>query len=200
VYYTFDEGRGTLEARAESLGLPLSEHLDSGVLRFQQIDPAELSPGAFTANILRSVEHDQAKLIVIDSLNGYLNAMPDERFLILQMHELLTYLAQQGVLTFLVLAQHGLIGPMETPIDMSYLSDAVMMLRYFEFSGTVRRALSVVKKRSGNHEHTIREYRLGPQGIHLGPPLTGFSGIFAGTPRYTGDQAPLLAEDGNVQP
>jgi circadian clock protein KaiC len=89
---------------------------------------------------------------------------------------------------------------METPIDMSYLSDAVMMLRYFEFSGTVRRALSVVKKRSGNHEHTIREYRLGPQGIHLGPPLTGFSGIFAGTPRYTGDQAPLLAEDGNVQP
>ena len=200
VYFAFDEGRGTLGARAESLNLSLQEHLDSGALRFQQIDPAELSPGGFTANILRSVEHDHAKLIVIDSLNGYLNAMPDERFLILQMHELLTYLAQQGVLTILVLAQHGLIGPMETPVDLSYLSDAVLMLRYFEFSGTVRRALSVVKKRSGNHEHTIREYRLGPQGIHLGPPLTGFSGIFAGTPRYTGDQAPLLPEDGNVEP
>src|SRR5690242_5772904 len=190
VFFAFDEGRGTLEARARTLGLPLQKHVESGLIRFRQIDPAELSPGEFAAGVRRSVERDNARLIVVDSLNGYLNAMPDERFLILQMHELLTYLAQQGVLTILVLAQHGLIGPMETPVDLSYLSDAVLMLRYFEFSGTVRRALSVVKKRSGNHEHTIREYRLGPQGIHLGPPLTGFSGIFAGTPRYTGDQAP----------
>jgi circadian clock protein KaiC len=134
---------------------------------------------------------------VIDSLNGYLNAMPDERFLILQMHELLSYLAQQGVLTILVLAQHGLVGPMETPLDLSYLSDAVLMLRYFEYGGTVRRALSVVKKRSGNHEHTIREYRLSHQGITLGPPLTNFSGIFAGTPQYIGDAKPLMTADGS---
>src|SRR6185312_2031715 len=120
-------------------------------------DPAELSPGEFASIVRRSVEADGARIIVIDSLNGYLNAMPDERFLILQMHELLSYLGQLGVLTILVLAQHGLIGPMQTPVDLSYLSDAVLMLRYFEVGGTVRRALSVVKKRSGDHEHTIRE-------------------------------------------
>jgi len=130
---------------------------------------------------------------VIDSLNGYLNSMPDSRFLILQMHELLTYLNQQGALSLLVLAQHGLVGPMETPLDISYLSDSVLMLRYFEYGGVVRRALSVVKKRSGNHEHTIREFRLTPRGIALGPPLTEFSGIFSGTPRYTGDSIPPVA-------
>ena len=132
---------------------------------------------------------------MIDSLNGYLSAMPDERFLILQMHELLSYLGQLGVLTILVLAQHGLIGPMQTPIDLSYLSDAVLMLRYFEVGGTVRRALSVVKKRSGDHEHTIREFRLSANGISLGPPLTQFSGIFSGTPRYIGDVGPLMMPD-----
>src|SRR6201999_4340956 len=124
---------------------------------FQQIDPAELSPGEFAANVRQSVEIDDARVVVIDSLNGYLNAMPDGRFLILQMHELLSYLGQKGVLSILILAQHGLVGPMDTPLDISYLSDAVVMLRYFESNGRVRRALSVVKKRSGNHEHTIRE-------------------------------------------
>ncbi|RXH28251.1 MULTISPECIES: ATPase domain-containing protein [Bradyrhizobium] len=190
VFFAFDEGRGTVEARALTLGLPLQKYLDSGKIRFQQIDPAELSPGEFAATLRRSVEVDNARVVVIDSLNGYLNAMPDERFLILQMHELLSYLAQQGVLTILILAQHGLVGPMETPIDLSYLSDAVLMLRYFEFGGTVRRALSVVKKRSGNHEHTIREFRLGSTGIKLGPPLQEFSGIFSGNPRYTGTALP----------
>ncbi|QQN63047.1 AAA family ATPase [Bradyrhizobium diazoefficiens] len=190
VLFAFDEGRGTVEARARTLGLPLQKHLDSGGIRYQQIDPAELSPGEFAATLRRSVEVDDARLIVIDSLNGYLNAMPDERFLILQMHELLSYLAQQGVLTILVLAQHGLVGPMETPLDISYLSDAVLMLRYFEFAGTVRRALSVVKKRSGNHEHSIREFRLGSTGLRLGPPLQEFSGIFSGNPRYTGTVLP----------
>lgn len=190
VFFAFDEGRGTVEARARALGLPLQQHLDSGRIRFQQIDPAELSPGEFAATLRRSVEVDDARLIVIDSLNGYLNAMPDERFLILQMHELLSYLAQQGVLTILILAQHGLVGPMETPLDISYLSDAVLMLRYFEFGGTVRRALSVVKKRSGNHEHSIREFRLGSTGLRLGPPLQEFSGIFSGNPRYMGTVLP----------
>jgi circadian clock protein KaiC len=135
---------------------------------------------------------------VIDSLNGYLNAMPDGRFLILQMHELLSYLNQQGVLTILVLAQHGLVGPMDTPLDISYLSDAVIMLRYFEFAGQVRRALSVVKKRSGDHEHTIREFRLTEHGVSLGPPLTNFRGVFSGTPSYTGDAEPLLSMDGET--
>lgn len=190
VFFSFDEGRGTFEARAHSLGFPLQKHASTGRMRFQQVDPAELSPGEFAANVRRSVEIDHARVVVIDSLNGYLNAMPDERFLILQMHELLTYLAQQGVLTILVLAQHGMVGPMETPLDISYLSDTVLMLRYFELDGTVRRALSVVKKRSGHHEHTIREFRLGRAGVTLGPPLKSFGGILSGVPQYTGPVPP----------
>ena len=190
VFFAFDEGRGTVEARARTLGLPLEKFVRSGHIRFQQIDPAEMSPGEFAANVRRSVDVDNARVVVIDSLNGYMNAMPDERFLILQMHELLSYLGQQGVLTILILAQHGLVGPMDTPLDISYLSDSVLMLRYFELGGTVRRALSVVKKRSGNHEHTIREFRLGSSGITLGPPLKDFSGIFSGNPRYTGTAMP----------
>ena len=190
VFFAFDEGRGTVEARARTLGLPIDKHLADGRIRFQQVDPAELSPGEFAANVRRSVELDNARIIIIDSLNGYLNAMPDERFLILQMHELLSYLGQQGVLTILVLAQHGLAGPMDTSLDISYLSDAVLMLRYFELGGTVRRALSVVKKRSGTHENTIREFRLGSAGITVGPPLKEFSGIFSGNPRYTGTAMP----------
>lgn len=190
--FAFDEGRGTLEARARTLGLPLQDALDDGRIIFQQIDPAEMSPGEFATIVCRRVEEDGARIVVIDSLNGYLNAMPDGRFLILQMHELLSYLGQQGVLTILVLAQHGLVGPVETPLDISYLSDAVLMLRYFEYAGTVRRALSVVKKRSGDHEHTIREFRLGREGLSLGPPLRQFSGVFSGTPVYTGSAEPLL--------
>jgi circadian clock protein KaiC len=197
VFFAFDEGRGTIEARARTLGLPLEPALESGLIRFQQIDPAEMSPGEFAANVRRSVEVDNARIVVIDSLNGYLNAMPDERFLILQMHELLSYLGQQGILTILVLAQHGLVGPMDTPLDMSYLSDSVVMLRYFEVAGTVRRALSVVKKRSGHHEHTIREFSLSSQGVRLGPPLKQFSGIFTGTPHYIGDVGPLFDVDPN---
>jgi circadian clock protein KaiC len=195
VFFAFDEGRGTVEARARALGLPLQDHIEAGLIRFRQIDPAELSPGEFTANVRQSVELDDARIIVIDSLNGYLNAMPDERFLILQMHELLSFLSQQGVLTVLVLAQHGLVGPMDTPLDISYLSDAVLMLRYFEVAGTVRRALSVVKKRSGDHEHSIREFRLTANGISLGPPLTQFTGILTGTPRYIGDKIPPLVDE-----
>lgn len=192
AFFAFDEGRGTVEARAKALGMDLEGALDSGLVRFQQIDPAEMSPGEFASIVRRSVEADGARVVIIDSLNGYLNAMPDGRFLILQMHELLSFLAQQGVLTILVLAQHGLVGPMETPLDISYLSDAVVMLRYFEHAGQVRRALSVVKKRSGHHEQTIREFQLSSQGITIGPPLTQFSGIFSGTPVYTGDDSPLM--------
>ena len=145
IIFAFDEGRGTMNARAETLGLPLAEATASGLIRVEQIDPAEMSPGEF-ANLVRlAVEHDGARIVIIDSLNGYLNAMPDERFLILQMHELLSYLSQRGVLTILVLAQHGLVGPIDTPLDISYLSDAVVMLRYFEYDGTVHAARSVCR-------------------------------------------------------
>lgn len=195
VFFAFDEGRGTIEGRARTIGLPLQACLESGKLRIQQIDPAEMAPGEFAANVRKSVEVEGARVVVIDSLNGYLNAMPDERFLILQMHELLSYLGQQGVLSIIVLAQHGLVGPMDTPIDMSYLSDAVIMLRYFEFGGTVRRAMSVVKKRSGNHEHSIREFKLTSEGIKLGPPLKQFAGVLSGTPQYIGDSAPLFDDE-----
>jgi circadian clock protein KaiC len=195
AFFAFDEGRGTFEARARTIGLDVGDAMQSGLVRFQQIDPAEQSPGEFASNVREAVELHGARMVVIDSLNGYLNAMPDGRFLVLQMHELLTYLNQQGVVTLLVLAQHGLVGPMDTPIDVSYLSDAVLMLRYFEYAGRVHRALSVVKKRSGNHEHTVREFRLTPRGISLGPPLVRFSGIFSGNPTYTGDAGPLMTND-----
>ncbi|WP_149538366.1 ATPase domain-containing protein [Siccirubricoccus phaeus] len=195
VIYAFDEGRGTMEARARTLGLPLQAAVDAGLVRIQQVDPAELSPGEFASLVRHSVEAESARIVVIDSLNGYLQAMPDERFLVLQMHELLSYLGQMGVVTILVLAQHGLVGPMQSPVDLSYLSDAVLMLRYFEFEGEVRRALSVVKKRSGHHEHTIREFRLSAQGVAVGPPLREFSGVFSGTPRYRGPASPLLGDD-----
>lgn len=184
-----------MTARAKTLGLPLQQSLEKGLIDVQQIDPAEMAPGEFADAVRRAVEVGGAQVVVIDSLNGYLNAMPDERFLILQMHELLSYLSQRGVLTILVLAQNGLVGPMDTPLDISYLADGVLMLRYFEFDGSVRRALSVVKKRSGNHEHTIREFKLSRQGITVGPPLKGFSGIFSGTPIYKGEEAPLMSRD-----
>jgi circadian clock protein KaiC len=195
VIFAFDEGRGTMGARARALGLPLEAQIEAGVIEVKQIDPAEMAPGEFADAVRHAVERDGARVVIIDSLNGYLNAMPDERFLILQMHELLNYLSQRGILTFLVLAQHGLVGPMDTPLDISYLADGVMMLRYFEHDGVVRRALSVVKKRSGDHEHTIREFQLTGEGIQVGPPLRGFSGIFSGTPVYRGEEAPLMPHD-----
>lgn len=192
--YAFDEGLGTLFARATALGVPLQNYVDQGLVSIQQIDPAEMSPGEFSHLVRNAVEKNDVRVIIIDSLNGYLNAMPDERFLVLQMHELLSYLNQLGILTLMVLAQHGMIGHMQTPIDLSYLSDAVIMLRYFEASGRVRRVISVVKKRSGMHENTIREFQLSSQGLKVGPPLTEFSGILTGTPTYVGHAEPLMPE------
>ncbi|HJU18361.1 MAG TPA: ATPase domain-containing protein [Stellaceae bacterium] len=190
--FAFDEGLGTVFARAQGLGMPLQAHVDSGRICVQQIDPAEMSPGEFAHVVRHSVEQDGIRVVIIDSLNGYMNAMPEERFLVLQMHELLSTLNQLGVVTILVLAQHGLMGPMQTPLDISYLSDAVVMLRYFEAEGRVRRAISVVKKRSGAHEDTIREFRLTGEGVKVGPPLTEFQGILTGVPHYRGGTNPLL--------
>ena len=193
--FAFDEGLGTLFARAAGLGVQLQDYVENGLIKIRQIDPAEMSPGEFTQLVRDAVEKDGTRVLLIDSLNGYLNAMPDERFLVLQMHELLSYLNQLGVLTVMVLAQHGLLGQMQTPIDLSYLSDAVIMLRYFEAGGRVRRAISVVKKRSGTHETAIREFQLTPEGLKVGPPLTEFSGILTGIPTYVGGPRPLMSEN-----
>ncbi len=195
--FAFDEGLGTVFARAQGLGMELQSHVDSGRICVQQIDPAEMSPGEFAHTVRQSVQQDGVRVVIIDSLNGYMNAMPEERFLVLQMHELLSTLNQLGVITILVLAQHGLMGPMQTPLDISYLSDAVLMLRYFEAEGRVRRAISVVKKRSGAHEDTIREFRLTNDGVKVGPPLTEFQGILTGVPDYRGGANPLLPTGGS---
>lgn len=183
--FIFDESRSTLLTRAAGLGMNLREHVEGGRIRIQPVDPAELSPGEFVHAIRKSVERDHAAVIVIDSLNGYLNAMPGESYLIIQLHELLTYLGHHGVATLMIGAHHGLIGAsMQTPVDASYLADAIILMRYFEAFGEVRQAISVVKKRGGQHERTIREFRLENGGIHVGEPLRQFRGVLAGTPTY----------------
>ncbi|MDQ1591346.1 MAG: circadian clock protein KaiC [Pyrinomonadaceae bacterium] len=183
--FIFDENVNTYLTRAAGLGREMREQVEAGNMTIQQIDPAELSPGEFAHFVRRAVDRDGARVVVIDSLNGYLQAMPDERFLTVQMHELLTYLNQQGVVTILVLAQHGFMGSqMGTPVDVSYLADTVLMLRFFEARGEVRRAISVVKKRTGYHENTIREMRMSSGGIAVGEPLREFQGVLTGMPNY----------------
>jgi circadian clock protein KaiC len=163
-----------------------TEHLASGMLEIQQIDPAELSPGEFVTRIRQLVDEHQLRVVVIDSMNGFLNAMPHEQFLALQLHELLAYLGQQGIATLLTLAQHGFIGTTNTPIDVSYLADTVLLFRYFERAGSIRQALSVVKKRSGPHERSIRELIFGDGAIKVGPPLSEFEGVLTGNPTFVG--------------
>jgi len=181
--FIFDESINTLRTRCKGLGMDLGPFIDSGRIRVRQVDPAELSPGEFVSEIRHAVEQNGATMLVIDSLNGYLNAMPDERFLIVQLHELLTYLGQNGVATMLIGAQHGLIGmQMQTPVDASYLADSVVLLRYYEDEGEVKQAISVLKKRGGAHERTIRSFSLDAQGIHVGEPLRNFRGILTGVP------------------
>jgi circadian clock protein KaiC len=156
-----------------------------------QIDPAELSPGELVDRIRQAVERDKLRLLVIDSLNGYLQAMPEERFLIVQLHELLSYLRQHGVLTILVVAQYGFLGRMSSPIDVSYLADTVLMTRYFEAQGRVRKAISVLKKRSGRHEDAIREFVVDADGVRVGPALADFQGVLTGVPVYEGSTRDL---------
>jgi circadian clock protein KaiC len=201
VLFTFDERLDTILERTAGLGMDISADLESGRIQVQTVDAAELSPGEFTHRVRVAVEGSGdipgAKVIVIDSLNGYLYAMPEERFLIAQLHELLSFLGRKGVVTFLVVAQHGLVGGVETPIDTTYLADTVVLFRYFETKGAVRQAISVVKKRSGGHERTIRELRLETGGVKLGQPLAGFQGVLAGTPCYHGEAgAPEEPADG----
>ncbi|HZT60302.1 MAG TPA: ATPase domain-containing protein [Pyrinomonadaceae bacterium] len=184
--FIFDEGVNTYLNRAAGLGTDLRKEVEAGRLTLQQVDPAELSPGEFAHAVCEAVEGG-ARLVILDSLNGYLQAMPDERFLTAQMHELLTFLNQQGVVTLLVMAQHGFMGSMSSPVDVSYLADTVVLLRYFEAAGAIRRAISVVKKRTGRHEDTIREMRLSAsRGVEVGEPLTAFRGVLTGVPVLVG--------------
>lgn len=193
--FVFDETVRTLSTRTEKLGLPIGRHLDSGVLRLEQVDSAEYSAGQFTHRVMRAVD-DGARLVVIDSLSGYLNAMPEERFLATHLHELLTYLGHRNVITMLTLAQHGVVGEqVSSPVDISYLADTVLLLRYFEAAGAIRRAISVVKKRSGAHEVYVRELTIGASGLRIGEPLRQFHGVLTGLPTFSGDAADLADHD-----
>jgi circadian clock protein KaiC len=190
--FVFDEELGLLFERAKALGIDLQAMKDSNRLAIEQVDAAELTPGEFSARVRACVETNKARMVVIDSLNGYQAAMPEEQALVLHMHELLQYLNRQGAATFLTVAQHGLVGDMKAPVDVTYLADTVMLLRYFEAGGRVRRAISVIKKRTGAHEDTIREFRINGRGITLGEPLTEFQGVLRGVPSFVGKAQPLL--------
>ena len=191
AYFLFDEGLATLLARAEAMSMDLRPYIDSGHLLIRRIDPAEISPGEFASWVRRAVSEQKADYVALDSLNAYLQAMPGEKFLLLHMHELLSYLNQLGVATLLVLGQHGLVGDMRSDVDLSYLSDTILLFRFFEAQGEILTAISVLKSRTTAHERTIREFRLGPTGVRVGAALTDFQGIMAGVPRYHGDAAML---------
>ncbi|MDP2270298.1 MAG: gas vesicle protein GvpD [Archangium sp.] len=180
--FTFDENVSTFLARAGGMGNPLEEAVKNGMLMLRQVDSAELSPGEF-AHAIRDAVDAGAKVVIIDSLNGYLNAMPEERFLLIQLHELLTYLAQKGVATLLVVTQHGLVGTMQTPVDVTYVADTVILMRLYEADSALHRAISVTKKRTGPHEQTIRELQLTQDGVRLGPALRNLHGILTGVPK-----------------
>lgn len=192
--FVFDEELQLLIGRAIGLGIDLQSYIDAGDLILDQVDAAELSPGEFSERVRDCVESHHVRTVVIDSLNGYQAAMPAEQALVLHMHELLQYLNRQGATTFLTVAQHGLVGDMKAPVDITYIADTVILLRYFEAQARVRRAMSVIKKRTGAHEDTIREYTIGSCGLSLGEPLTGFQGILRGVPELLGPER-LLARD-----
>ena len=184
ILFLFDESVATAIARAAQLQMDIEPHVKSGMITVSKVDPAELSPGEFTSQISHAVLQNAVRMVIVDSINGYFNAMPGERSLNLQLHELLAFLNQQGVITIMVLAQQGLLGSMQSIVDLTYLADTVVMLRYFESHGTIKQALSVIKKRSGNHERTIREMKVGKSGIEVGPPLTNLQGVLTGVPHF----------------
>lgn len=195
--FIFDEEIGLLFDRMRDMGIDLQSYRDRGLLVIEQTDAAELSPGEFAVKAARYVRDAQAKTVVIDSINGYQSAMPQENSLILHIHELLQYLNRQGATTFLTVAQHGLVGDMKAPVDLTYLADTVILLRYFEAVGRVRRAVSVIKKRTGTHEDGIREYRIGQGGLHVGAPLTEFQGVLRGVPTYVGPHGAMMTTPGD---
>jgi circadian clock protein KaiC len=196
LYFAFDEIVSILVNRAREMNLRLDETIASGKLRIRQVDPAEIAPGELANEIVRAVNEEDVRMVVIDSLNGYVNAMPQEDFLHLHLHELLGYLNQKGVVTIMVLAQHGLVGPMGAPVDVSYLADTVFLMRFFEARGALKKAVSVVKKRSGYHENTIREFVMKKNGIVVGDPLLNFQGVMTGVPQFVGDKGSAKDEKG----
>lgn len=193
VYYLFDEGLGTLLIRSKALGLDIAPFIADGRLRVHMLDPAEVSPGEFANMVRTAVEDDGAGTVVIDSLNAYLQAMSGDKHLLLQMHELLTYLNQRGVVTILILAQHGVLGEVRSDVDLSYLSDGILLFRFFEARGHLLKAVSVVKSRTSEHELTIREFRLTARGVEVGEALTDFEGVLTGVASYKGS-LPLLSD------
>lgn len=184
IAYVFDEVLRTAQDRMEGLGMPVREQIKKGTLAMVQVDPAELSPGEFTAQIRRDVEENDTRIVVIDSLNGFLTSMPGEHDLTLHLHELLAFLNQKGVVTFLIFTQHGLIGAMQSEIDVSYLSDTVLLLRYYEAKGELRQMISVVKQRVGEHERTLRDLHMSHRGVEIGEPLRSFHGVLTGVPIF----------------
>ncbi|MEM5425964.1 MULTISPECIES: ATPase domain-containing protein [Paraburkholderia] len=190
--FAFDEELGLFFDRTRALGFDLEAMRETGRLHVEQVDAAELSPGEFAQRVRDCVDHAEAKTVAIDSLNGYQAAMPQENALVLHIHELLQYLNRQGATTFLTVAQHGLVGDMKAPVDVTYLADTVILLRYFEALGSVRRAVSIIKKRTGRHEETIREFRIGRFGLNVGAPLDSFQGILRGVPTFVGNSGPLM--------
>lgn len=195
--FIFDEEMTLLFTRMKAMGIDLEAMRASGDLHIEQLDAAELSPGEFAHRVRSRVDSSGARTVVIDSINGYQASMPDEQSLVLHMHELLQYLNRQSTNTYLTVAQHGLVGDMRSPVDVTYLADTVILLRYFEATGKVRRAVSVIKKRTGHHEDTIREYRISAEGLNLGDPLTEFQGVLRGVPHFTGGSQPLLPMEGD---
>jgi circadian clock protein KaiC len=194
--FLFDERRATYVARCDALGMRATERIQSGHLVLKQIDPGVASPGEFSHMVRRCVEEDGVRLVAIDTLNGYLHAIPTPDAPVTRLHELLSYLSERAVATLVVLAQHGTVGSMmPVPVDLSYLADAIVLLRFFEAGGDVRKAISVVKKRTGAHENTIRELKIGDGGVRVGEPLRQFQGVLTGVPRYTGPSNPLISDD-----
>lgn len=192
AYYLFDERMSTLLNRCAALGMDLKRYIENGQLDLRQIDPAELSPGEFAGAVQSAVEKDNAKMVIIDSLNAYLHAMPSDNFLVLQMHELLSYLSQQGIVSLMILGQHGVTGDLRSDVDISYLADTLMLLRFFEAKGTVRKSMAVIKTRTSDHERSIREFSIDSAGIRIGQPLTAFEQILSGNPRYANGADTLL--------
>jgi circadian clock protein KaiC len=192
--FLFEENLRTLLARSASMGMPIAKLRKAGLIEFIQIDPAQLAPGQFVALVRSKVEQDHTRVIIIDSLNGYLQAMPNARHLEIQLHEMLSFLSHRGVVTILTVAQHGLMGNMQSPVDLTYLADTVLLLRYFEESGRIRKAISIIKKRIGYHEDTIREFKLDANGLRVGEPLQNFQGVLTGVPTYKGSSKQMLGE------
>lgn len=195
-FYLFDERLNSFLLRSEGIGMELDEPLHDGRLTLHQIEPTEMSPGEFANEVARGIEEDDVRMIIIDSINGYMQSMPEERLLATQVHEMLSFLSNHRVTCIMTLVQQGIFGnPVDDAAEISYLADAVLLLRYFEVLGSVRQAISVVKKRSGNHERTIRECRVAHGGLSVGEPLTEFQGVLTGVPQYIGAVAPLMPND-----